>query len=539
MRAWWCVALAAGLSLGSVVHAAPVAVSPASADLTLTLAVPKRHFFQGEEIDATLTFTNHSPHPYYTWMGGYDRSGRIPDITFHAQDTRGGEVADPIGWYLSQMVGLGGGIGNYTRLGSWSITLPVNQWLRFDRPGTYTLVASASRVHPGRYDNPPDLQNPEVPLVSNRLAITIDPLTPARETALLDHARAVLAKPDPSYMAHVFPKPEVIAELERLSYMRTPAAIRILLPYLSEGNNDAGRRVAFALAGSIDPKAEAAVLLDGVKRGQPLLNQYGVMLYQALKLYDGTSRTMGLGWVMYGPDHKPLPPPKDQAEAYREIIAAGKSGPPVAVASACWADFQNHPKDPAARAALVAHRAGLTVDERNALVEQWQGELNPGQDSFGQQSPPMSADDPFHYGGSDLLPILRQAVVEDTNPNALEVYCQMAPDEARSIVIADIERPQSVFLTKPNTVYGWPLGLNALPDKPIPELTATFRAKLADPETDSQMLLPLIDRYGTAELLPDLIRFYQPKIGTCACFTENACLRFWIKCDPAGGLAAL
>ncbi len=106
-------------------------------------------------------------------------------------------------------------------------------------------------------------------------------------------------------------------------------------------------------------------------------------------------------------------------------------------------------------------------------------------------------------------------------------------------MIEDIQREKSRVLDQPRTRFSTPVGLDALPDKPIPELTTTFREKLAGKDTDFSLLLPLIDRYGTPDLLPDVLRFYKPNAGNWECAVENACLRFWIRCDPKAGLAAL
>jgi len=121
--------------------------------LSLAIELPKDSYHQGEVIDATLTFSNASSQPYRLWGGNYDRSGRIPDIAFYAFDAGGNPVADPLRWYFERG-GVGGGLGNSQDLGEWKITLPANQWLRFEEPGVYTLRAYSNRIEKGdRGDN--------------------------------------------------------------------------------------------------------------------------------------------------------------------------------------------------------------------------------------------------------------------------------------------------------------------------------------------------------------------------------------------------
>ena len=119
------------------------------AGLTLEFKLPKTEFHQGEIIPATLTFKNTSTNRYHLWTGNYDRSGRIPDIAFRAEGDDRRAVTDPLGWYFASQGEIGGGLGNEQDLGQWSITLPANQWLRFDRPGTYRVYAFSSRPRPG------------------------------------------------------------------------------------------------------------------------------------------------------------------------------------------------------------------------------------------------------------------------------------------------------------------------------------------------------------------------------------------------------
>ncbi len=482
--------------------------------LHLKLTLPKSHFFQGEEIPATLVFSNQSRQGYHTWIGTYDRSGRILDIGFHAISAESEPVSDPLGWYFKRSMGLAGGMGNWTNLGEWSAKLPVNEWLRFDRPGTYVLYAWSNRVQTGAYHDSRDTGGNSVNIVSDRVTVTIDPLTPRDEQDIIDHARKVFADQNHDFFSPLFPSQEAIGQLDKLCFLRTPAALDELLPFLSEGNNDAGRRAAYAFLGAPDPKAEAAVLLAGVRQGKALLNQFIVQIYVALKTFPSVAP---LGLTLYGPDGRALTSPTDPEQlAQQEIITAAKqASDPEAVASACWADFQNHPNDPAASAALVQHQLDLPANERFQLINQG-------------------------VSSRDFLPILRKAAgPPEYNPYALGNLAGLAPDEARPLIIADIKRDQSRYLNKPRTHFPTPLGLNALPEKPIPELTETFRRKMQDKNLDPDLLLPLVDRYGTDDLFTDVKRLYLPQLGKWPCDTEAACLRFWIRHDPTGGMKAL
>lgn len=506
----------------------------------MKLSLPETHFFQGEEIPATLLFSNKSAQPYHTWTGTYDRSGRIEDIAFYAQDETGRQVADPLGWYFRRNFGLGGGIGNYADLGGWNTTLPVNEWLRFDHPGTYKLWARSGRVQHGVYRQTGPETRPAIELVTDRITITIDPLTPQDEQGVLDPARkaiaAAAAKKDDSSLGAMFsiPDQELDKSLFKLAYLRTPAADQLLLPFI--GNNNLGSCAAAGLLGAVDPKAEAPVLLEGVRHGQPLPNDFVIRVYMALKTYGSD---MPLGMVIYQ-DGKPLTSPDDPQQIARdEILTAARlasAGNDAIAASTVWTTFQLHPQDPAARAELAKHQLALSAAQRAELIQRWTGEIyeTDNDPSMAQQ---MAGN---NVGGADLLPVVRQmATAPDFNPYALQVLAHVAPDEARTLIVADIKRDHSLYLNKAKVHFPTPIGLDALPVQPIPGLSATFRHRMQDPSEDADLLLPLVDRYGADDLLPDVKRYYQPLIGDLSCEAEGACLRFWIRHEPQSGLGAL
>ena len=63
--------------------------------LHMTIKLPKDHYFQGEEIDATVTFANDDPSKLYEL-----ELMSIPWIVnFHAFDEAGHEAVNPIEWY--------------------------------------------------------------------------------------------------------------------------------------------------------------------------------------------------------------------------------------------------------------------------------------------------------------------------------------------------------------------------------------------------------------------------------------------------------
>jgi hypothetical protein len=152
--------------------------------LCLGIEVPKTTYHQGEAIDATLTYTNTSPTPYHLWVGTGDRSGRIPDIAFYAFGSDAKQVPDPLRWYFERG-GIGGGLGGTQDLGQWKITLPVNQWLEFNQPGTYQLFAYSNRVQKGDRFTQGNPRDNRIELVSDPVTITVTSLSSTDEKRIL------------------------------------------------------------------------------------------------------------------------------------------------------------------------------------------------------------------------------------------------------------------------------------------------------------------------------------------------------------------
>jgi hypothetical protein len=506
--------------------------------LTLTLSLPKNHFFQGEEIPATLTFSNKSPAPYHLMdAANWDRSrGVMGDIAFYAQNDKGLRVADPVAWYLRRCIGIEGGGGTIVNLGQWSMTIAANQWLRFDHPGVYAIFAWSERVQTGAYRDFRDLSGgDQVQLVSNRITVTIDPITPQEEHAVIEEAHKIISRPkEASFMPGRTP-PDVTEALHRLCCLQTAAARNELFSFLSEGNNDTGRLAALGILGAPDPKAVAPALLAAVEKGEPVLNEYAVQVYAALKTYDFP------GGGFFGQTFPITPFTQAVEDAKNEITkaaekASGEEGPTYI--GALWAAFQQKPQDPATRAALAQHQLEMSADQRKQLISMWQLEVwGDGQ----PQDPAMiESSKQFRQGGLDFLPVLRQtASAPDYDPYALAILCKLEPIVARPLVIQDIKRDHSLYLTKPKMHFGAPMGLDTLPDQPIPELTETFHQRLLQKYTDSFFLLPLIDRYGTPDLLPGVEHFYQTYADELTGIDEIAYRRFCIRCNPEEGMANL
>jgi len=182
-----------------------------------------------------------------------------------------------------------------------------------------------------------------------------------------------------------------------------------------------------------------------------------------------------------------------------------------------WSLFIRNTNNPVDRAEIVDHQLELSREQEDFLFTFW--------------------DD---MGGKDFLPLVRRAAaVPEGNGKALAILEGIDPEAARPLILEDIGREKSLYIHERQDSGFALVPWLSMPRAPMPELDALFRARLKDPASDPSLLLPLIERYGTPGLLPDVIAFYRPRAGNWECEVENDVLKFWIRSDPQAGVDAL
>jgi len=116
--------------------------------LTLRIAENRTRFQMGEIVPIVLKFASDDPGRYSIDLANYDRSGRMDIDKFHLTPKPG--WSDPLAFYYESglFAFMGGGIRAVPPLGpaGQEIDLNLNEWVRFDRPGHYSLSVSSDRV---------------------------------------------------------------------------------------------------------------------------------------------------------------------------------------------------------------------------------------------------------------------------------------------------------------------------------------------------------------------------------------------------------
>ncbi|HEY0256194.1 MAG TPA: hypothetical protein VGC39_02030 [Candidatus Methylacidiphilales bacterium] len=413
--------------------------------LQLTLTLPKDHFFQGEIVNATLTYSNSGMNPYTVSLARGDRSGRLMDVHFFGKGAGGAVVEDPIGWIYMQVL-FGGGPVQLKELKDGTtatISLPINQWLRFDHPGTYTIFADTTTVHAGTGEAAGPLGSPQ--LVSNRVTITITPLPADEEKKIITDAMQRIdagyhREDSPNLSASVNEENAehsafaVQPDIEILRYLQTPAAraaLRSRLDKTPEFMIGGGHfQIAAALLGAPDRPAEAGLILDEVRAGRLKVDSGLIGLYAELKTYPETVACFSPTSSIRDENERD----RARVEAQNEILAAAKqasSQTGVTNLDLIWEAFLVNPSDPAYRAPAIAHQLDFSHERQLRLLD-LVASLTCRRQSPGEKDT-----------SADFLPLVRLYLGPPAyDCKALMILSYARPDEAHDIVLADWASPQ-------------------------------------------------------------------------------------------------
>ena len=139
------------LTLGVLSGLPPTQAIPRnSADpvsFTLRMSGDRTRFHPGEVIPIELEFSTAIPNRYVLDNATYDRSGRLTLDEFRI--TPIADVSDPVlDMFAASGGSIGGGLRGMPVLGPEPTVVKqqLNEWFRFDRPGTFRLSVRSSRV---------------------------------------------------------------------------------------------------------------------------------------------------------------------------------------------------------------------------------------------------------------------------------------------------------------------------------------------------------------------------------------------------------
>lgn len=375
-----------------VAEAVKVFAQNGSPRLEISTSNNQSTFHLGERIPIKLSFT-----------GPEDGSYAV-DLTNTGIPSESYAVAPSSGWAppLDVFYFFSLNAGSFSRGGSALsskaviVDADLNESVRFDEPGVYTLTISSPRVgHTSKEYKDRAYPADSVPLTSNTLELRIITATPEWQQATLSRIEQELAKPQESPYN---PSPERRAAIEDLRYLASPEAIALLTASLRDESLDTIRPAYLGLVGLPRSRRDTALaalnhLIDDPSF--PVSSSF-IDAMAWLKTEPPVLVALDLGGEQSPSrlDHKYVLPTRQEYEAFKakqqtqidavwEIVAAAlphKTGTARAITAQTL--VANTPADatPNAQtqlgAALRASFPGLKDYEKTTLLNQYWDSIN-------------------------------------------------------------------------------------------------------------------------------------------------------------------
>ena len=467
----------------------------------LVITTPKTEFYLGEVIPLELTFTSDQA-GFQADTRLQDRIGRMNGVEEFVVDPPS-NVEDPLRGLPQLQGGMGGLSGGPVELSEkpFHFERVLNEWVRFRRPGEYRVHVVSHRV--GKLEarrNPMDL-------VSNTLTLRILPAPAAWVSEQIALSKATEdAKPE-----------ERLRTVQIVRFLEGPAATAELVRRLTAGQDVDSYGAYLGVMGTAHRKLALPLMEQRlVAADQPVWDRY---VYSMVEL---------AGLAANGE----MPPyPKDPAAqtAWRQEaerrggLRTQKQNEYAARLAAALPG-----KLPEARAVSLQTLLNL---QQNGPAQPWQHGILMSLIADFRSLPVMSQVSLLEsrwdlLKGPAMLPVLRDLMANPkTQDVALRRLQELAPDEARKIILDEIRQPTR------NLPFST---LSMLPDATLPE----FNDVLAE-RGDSLLLL----RYANGDVvqrvkekfLVNRAEITKQNLPGCA----GPLVFFFLKYDPPFGESLL
>jgi hypothetical protein len=230
------------------------------ATLMVTTEGQRSTYQIGERIPIDLSFTGPGNKQFEITMASYDRSGRMAYEQFDVEPNSG--WSDPLALYFGSQGGsAGGGISSLGVLSSTpTVThLNLNEWVRFDQPGSYTVVVTSHRIGDSLDANRTISHPSDLIVKSNPIHLKILPANSTWQKAKL---AAIIDELSGHPAASGIQLPAREAAVADLRYLGTPEAAQVIAQHLRDDEPAMMYQCTFGLIGlpeSVRPKAIAAM----------------------------------------------------------------------------------------------------------------------------------------------------------------------------------------------------------------------------------------------------------------------------------------
>ena len=508
-----CLALTLVLAIGCL-SLQSLAAQQTKPTLLLRTATDQTTFHIAERVALTLTLTGPDK-KYSIDTASYDRSGRLDIDTFEASPATG--WSDPLAQYFSRGTFTGGGLRGLEMLSPKpvSFTADLNEHIRFDLPGIYTITATSHRV--GSTGKTLFPQGSYLTLKSNPVVIHIVPATTEWQAETLRSTLDRLTVPDkqPAFAPSSEQRTAAVADLR---FLDSPAAIEKLSSSLREDfDNHLMWAAALGLAGVPDSQRDIAIHAMSRRLEQPAFPVSNLFL-QIMAQLETSPHGLESAPSEASSDHLPSHLP-----AFRMVweLALGglsrKQGAALASTAEtllCYAPEGETAELKVQMAAIVANNfASLPIDRQMSELEYNWDEL-----SRQPMLPILQA--LMHRPQSRASSQIYSAA--DLNTIILKRWSELDPEGAAREVTAQLASPTAAFSAH---------SVRSLPGEPQPQFEQGWARDLVESDDDNlqTLLAALLVRFGTGAATTQVETKASSLVGKWACAPQAGALAYVVK----------
>ncbi|HKS41122.1 MAG TPA: hypothetical protein VJX74_10965 [Blastocatellia bacterium] len=485
--------------------------------LRVQTASGKTQFQIGEIIPLKLSFTSSAAKKYQISMATYDRSGRMNYEKFLVEPEAG--WSDPLRSYFVSGGSSIGGLAGIQLLSQEPaiIQLDLNEWVRFDLPGKYSLRIVSHRV--AEREGNKSLTESDSNFISNELQLTIVPASKSwqdetlkKAVATIDRIKSSSSKTAPAVNQATADQ----AALKVLRYLGTEKAVQELARHLRGEDSHTDFECMFGLFGS--PYRDVAInemnrLL--VAPDHPVSSTFSYALCVLMRSQNKSPEEMG-----------------EEERKNQEIIRS----------QLLDAVSRKRGKALAVTLNTILETSGYKEGKPEPVSDQIASQLAAVFDQLPIEKQKEILDSKWDLiKGSAFLPILRkyaQQYKEFAVPNEMNAYdslhlsgaalrrwYELEPDQARAVVIQEITRPKPRYTAAV---------LGILPDRTLPEVEQVLADNFVKQQGSDgvENLASLLQRYATDAVLPQVLPVVDKHVGKWACAIQAPALAYLLRVNP-------
>ena len=495
--------------------------------LTVRFADGRSQFRPGETLPIELEFDSRVPKRFVVDGATYDRGGRLAIDEFLVEPDDA--VIDPLLDYFALGGGSLGGIRGIGVLGDkpFTVKLDLNEWLRFEKPGKYTLSVRSQRVSEEAKTTTP--AQSVLPPESNTVSFEILPRDPDWEAAELGAALQILGSKGSGMDRR--------NGCRMLRFLGTDLAVDEMIERYGDDQWGCEFEFTAGLFSARDRERVVRLLEAGLRAADQPVSEYYLRTLALLSVFGQhpelrpaqTRETKGR--LIPSTELGRLQDLVNAAKAtYTEILDAAlpeKSARARAMILS-WRVESGRRADPVSPTSPAASRDRL----REQLAATFLELANERQATLLEYQWPSLA-------GPAMVPVLR-ALVEKTAlastplPDlALRRLYELAPEEGRARILREIRNPSPGASLKT---------LGMLPDRELPELDDVLAANVdagRDEDDALSIRAELLQRYASPAVSARILSLVDASLTRMACRPQAALLAYFVRADADLGRTLL